>query len=98
MQTTPQSPPSTASTAANGVITRDVLGVPISMVDYDQTIEVMDRLVGTRERGYVCVAPVHALMEARKDSEVLAALRAATLVVPDGMPVVWAATASTAPS
>ena len=67
----------------------------------------MDDLVATRERGYVCAAPVHALMEARDDAEMLAALRGSTLVVPDGMPLVWAAnllgeepapTASTAPS
>jgi N-acetylglucosaminyldiphosphoundecaprenol N-acetyl-beta-D-mannosaminyltransferase len=37
------------------------------------------------------VAPVHAVMEARDDPEMLAALSGATLVVPDGMPVVWAA-------
>ena len=54
-------------------------------------MEVMDGLVAGRERGYVCVAPVHAVMEARDDPEMLAALRGATLVVPDGMPVVWAA-------
>ena len=54
-------------------------------------MEVMDGLVAGHERGYVCVAPVHAVMEARDDPEMLAALRGATLVVPDGMPVVWAA-------
>ncbi len=39
----------------------------------------------------MCVAPVHAVMEAHDDPEMLAALDSATLVVPDGMPVVWAA-------
>ena len=71
--------------------TRDIVGVPVSMVDYERTTQVMDRLVTTRERGYVCVAPVHAVMEAQDDPEMLAALRGATLVVPDGIPVVWAA-------
>ena len=82
---------SNAPAPAAGVRTREILGVPVSMVDYGRTIQVMDRLVTTRERGYVCVAPVHALMEARDDREMLGALRGATLVVPDGMPVVWAA-------
>jgi len=91
MQPTPQPQSSSAALAAAGVPTRDVLGVPVSMVDYQQAAEVMDRLVRTRERGYVCVAPVHALMEAQHDREMIAALRGATLVVPDGMPVVWAA-------
>jgi N-acetylglucosaminyldiphosphoundecaprenol N-acetyl-beta-D-mannosaminyltransferase len=70
---------------------RDLLGVPVSMVDYDRAIEVMDDLVETRRRGYVCAAPVHALMEARESPEMLEALRGSTLVVPDGMPLVWAA-------
>jgi N-acetylglucosaminyldiphosphoundecaprenol N-acetyl-beta-D-mannosaminyltransferase len=82
---------SQAPAATAGVHTRDVLGVPVSMVDYERTMQVMDRLVTTRERGYVCVAPVHALVEAQDDRELQGALQGATLVVPDGMPVVWAA-------
>ena len=50
----------------------------------------MDGLVESRERGYVCATPVHALMVAQDDHEMMAALRGATLVVPDGMPLVWA--------
>ncbi len=89
----PSSQPQASSAAppAGDVRTRDVLGVPISMIDYEGAAATMDHLVTSRERGYVCVAPVHALMEAQDDEEMLAALRGATLVVPDGMPVVWAA-------
>jgi len=83
--------PQLVSDAAAAVRTRDLLDVPVAIVDYQAAMEVMDRLVDTRERGYVCVAPVHALTEARADPEVLAALRNSTLVVPDGMPLVWAA-------
>jgi N-acetylglucosaminyldiphosphoundecaprenol N-acetyl-beta-D-mannosaminyltransferase len=71
--------------------TRTLLGVPISVIDYDGAIEAMDALVASRRRGYVCAAPVHALMVAQEDPEMLAALRGSTLVVPDGMPLVWAA-------
>ena len=54
----------------------------------------------------MCAAPVHAVMVAQDDHEMLRALRGSTLTVPDGMPLVWAAnmlgeklpTASTAPS
>ena len=67
-----------------------LLGVPVSMIDYDGAIELMDELVRTRRRGYVCAAPVHALMVAQEDPEMLAALRGSTIVVPDGMPLVWA--------
>jgi N-acetylglucosaminyldiphosphoundecaprenol N-acetyl-beta-D-mannosaminyltransferase len=76
---------------AAGVRTRSILGVPIALTDYAGAIEVMDGLVSGRGRGYVCAAPVHALIVAQDDEEMLDALRRSTLVVPDGMPLVWAA-------
>jgi N-acetylglucosaminyldiphosphoundecaprenol N-acetyl-beta-D-mannosaminyltransferase len=87
----PQPQPRALAAAAGDVATRELLGVPVSLVDYARAMEVMDELVARRERGYVCAAPVHALMVAQDDPEMLTALRAATLVVPDGMPLVWAA-------
>jgi N-acetylglucosaminyldiphosphoundecaprenol N-acetyl-beta-D-mannosaminyltransferase len=79
------------SGAASGIATRSILGVPVALTDYVSALRVMDTLVDTRERGYVCAAPVHALMVAQDDPEMLSALRGSTLVVPDGMPLVWAA-------
>jgi N-acetylglucosaminyldiphosphoundecaprenol N-acetyl-beta-D-mannosaminyltransferase len=73
------------------VRTRPILGVPVAMTDYREAVEVMDGLVADRERGYVCAAPVHALVVAQDDPELLGALQSSTLVVPDGMPLVWAA-------
>ena len=86
-QPEPHPPPA----AAADVPTREILGVPVAMVDYAHAIAVMDGLIDRRERGYVCAAPVHALVVAQDDPEMRAALRGATMVVPDGMPVVWAA-------
>ena len=71
--------------------TRELLGIPISMTDYEQAMDVMDGMVARRERGYVCCAPVHALMVAQRDGQTRDALRGASLTVPDGMPLVWAA-------
>ena len=73
------------------VRTRSILGVPVAITDYSEAIEVMDELVASNRRGYVCAAPVHALIVAQDDPDTLAALRGSTLVVPDGMPLVWAA-------
>jgi N-acetylglucosaminyldiphosphoundecaprenol N-acetyl-beta-D-mannosaminyltransferase len=73
------------------VPTRGILGVPIAMTDYGHAMAVMDSMIAQRARGYVCCSPVHALMVAQDDPEMLAALRGATLTVPDGMPIVWAA-------
>jgi N-acetylglucosaminyldiphosphoundecaprenol N-acetyl-beta-D-mannosaminyltransferase len=86
-----QPEPHPAPAAAADIPTREILGVPVSLVDYDRAMAVMDALVDGNERGFVCAAPVHALMVAQDDAEMRAALRASTLVVPDGMPVVWAA-------
>jgi N-acetylglucosaminyldiphosphoundecaprenol N-acetyl-beta-D-mannosaminyltransferase len=87
----PQPQPRALQAAGAPVSTREILGVPVSLVDYGRAMEVMDGLVERRERGYVCAAPVHALMVAQDDPEMLTALRRSTLVVPDGMPLVWAA-------
>jgi N-acetylglucosaminyldiphosphoundecaprenol N-acetyl-beta-D-mannosaminyltransferase len=88
----PKSPqPEPQPIAAAAIETRSILGVPIALTDYASALDVMDRLVETRERGYVCAAPVHAVMVAQEDPEMLAALRGSTIVVPDGMPLVWAA-------
>src|SRR5215212_8903950 len=73
------------------VRTRDILGIPIAMTDYEQAMDVMDGMVARRERGYVCAVAVHAVTVAHRDPEMMRALRGATLTVPDGMPVVWAA-------
>ncbi len=77
--------------AAAGVRRRDVLGVPIALVDYERAIGVIDEMVRRRERGWICAAPAMSLVAAQDDPLLMAALREATLTVPDGMPVVWAA-------
>ncbi|WP_249011757.1 WecB/TagA/CpsF family glycosyltransferase [Conexibacter sp. DBS9H8] len=68
----------------------DVLGVPLALTDYGSMIALMDRLVAADQRGYVCVANVHSVMASDEDPELRAALRGATVNVPDGQPLVWA--------
>jgi N-acetylglucosaminyldiphosphoundecaprenol N-acetyl-beta-D-mannosaminyltransferase len=80
-----------ALASAADVRTREILGIPIAMTDYEQAMDVMDGMVARRERGYVCAVAVHAVTVAHRDPEMMRALRGATLTVPDGMPVVWAA-------
>jgi N-acetylglucosaminyldiphosphoundecaprenol N-acetyl-beta-D-mannosaminyltransferase len=68
----------------------DLLGTPISLVDYDAVIDWIDTMIAAGRRGYVCVAPVHTVMAAREDPELRAAVAGASLTVPDGKPLVWA--------
>ena len=86
----PGEAPAGASAVA-GIRTREILGLPIAMTDYEEAMDVMDEMVERREPGYVCPVAVHAVMVARDDAEMNLALRRASLVVPDGMPLVWAA-------
>jgi N-acetylglucosaminyldiphosphoundecaprenol N-acetyl-beta-D-mannosaminyltransferase len=70
---------------------REILGIPIAMIDYERAMDAMDAMVARREARYVCAVAVHSIMHARDDPAMHAALCGADLVVPDGMPVVWAA-------
>ena len=84
---------SVALPTAADVRTREILGLPIAMTDYEQAMDVMDGMVARREKGYVCAVAVHAVMVAQRDAEMKQALLGSTLTVPDGMPLVWAANA-----
>jgi len=67
-----------------------VLGIPLSVTDYEQTLDWMDATIAARGRGYVCVSAVHTVVAAQDDPELRAAVLGADLVVPDGQPLVWA--------
>jgi N-acetylglucosaminyldiphosphoundecaprenol N-acetyl-beta-D-mannosaminyltransferase len=80
---------------ARGVIERvNVLGVGVSAINMTRALEVIDEWVQKRERHYVCVCPVHSIMECRRSAEVQHIFNAAGMVTPDGMPLVWVARAS----
>jgi N-acetylglucosaminyldiphosphoundecaprenol N-acetyl-beta-D-mannosaminyltransferase len=68
----------------------DVVGVPLAVTDYELAMDVMDGMIERREPGYVSAAAVHVVMVARHDAQTRAALLGASLVVPDGRPLVWA--------
>lgn len=67
----------------------DVLGVQVSAVNMDQTLDVLDDWITTGIRKYVCVTGVHGVMESRRDERLQQIHNAAGLVTPDGMPLVW---------
>src|SRR6476659_2887482 len=70
--------------------TVDVLGVPLALTDYERTMDWMDATIAARGKGYVCVAATHTVVATKDDPALRAAVRGASLVVPDGQPVVWA--------
>jgi N-acetylglucosaminyldiphosphoundecaprenol N-acetyl-beta-D-mannosaminyltransferase len=68
----------------------DVLGVPLGLTDYNRTLDWIDATVSARGRGYICVCNVHTVMASAEDPELLSALLASSINVPDGQPLVWA--------
>lgn len=70
--------------------TVSVLGVPLALTDYERTMDWMDATIQQRRKGYVCVAATHTVVATQDDPELKAAVLGASLVVPDGQPVVWA--------
>lgn len=67
----------------------NVLGVGVSAIDMDQALAEIDGWIARGERRYVCVCPVHSIMECRRSEEVRRIFNAAGMVTPDGMPLVW---------
>jgi N-acetylglucosaminyldiphosphoundecaprenol N-acetyl-beta-D-mannosaminyltransferase len=70
--------------------TAPVLGVPLALTDYDQTLDWMDAAVARGTRAYICVAAVHTVMAVQEDPELRDAVLGADFTVPDGQPLVWA--------
>jgi N-acetylglucosaminyldiphosphoundecaprenol N-acetyl-beta-D-mannosaminyltransferase len=70
--------------------TTRVLGVPLALTDYERTMDWMDATIAARGTGYICVAATHTVMACAEDPELREAVLGASLVVPDGQPVVWA--------
>jgi N-acetylglucosaminyldiphosphoundecaprenol N-acetyl-beta-D-mannosaminyltransferase len=67
-----------------------VLGIPLALTDYETVIEWIDAMIASDSRGSLTAAAVHLVMLARENAEVRRAVLAASVVVPDGQPLVWA--------
>ena len=70
-----------------------LLGVNVSRINPVLAVREIFEWVRQKQRTYVCVAPAATLVEARRNPAYAAAVNAAGMVTPDGMPVVWLARA-----
>jgi N-acetylglucosaminyldiphosphoundecaprenol N-acetyl-beta-D-mannosaminyltransferase len=66
-----------------------ILGVPISLVDLKTAVSAILLWTQNREANYVCERDVHGLMISLRDPALMDIHRAAGMVSPDGMPLVW---------
>jgi len=67
----------------------NVLGIGVHAVDMEQAVARIRLALEEGRKGYVCLAGVHGIMEARRHPDLQSILANAWLVAPDGMPTVW---------
>ena len=67
----------------------NILGVGISAVNMDIALERIEKWIARQESHYVCVAPVHSVMECQRDPGLRRILNTSGMTTPDGMPLVW---------
>lgn len=70
--------------------TIDILGTPVACATYDSALERIKELARADRPTAVCPANTHILAEARHDRDFAGVLGRFDLILPDGMPIVWA--------
>lgn len=68
----------------------DVLGIGITPATIELAADEIERWIATGSHDYICVTGVHGVVESQSDAELLDIHNRAGMVVPDGMPMVWA--------
>lgn len=71
----------------------NVLGVGVSAINMEQALAEIDRWVLAREPSYVCICTVHGVMDCQRFDDLKQVFNRAGMVTPDGMPLVWLASA-----
>jgi N-acetylglucosaminyldiphosphoundecaprenol N-acetyl-beta-D-mannosaminyltransferase len=89
MDARPHTPPQLPEPGSPAIARASVLGIDLAVSDYERTMDWLDEVVRTRGRTCVTAAAVHLVMVAQEDAETRRAI-ADALVVPDGVPLVWA--------
>lgn len=68
---------------------KKILGVHISTINYHSCFRLIESVIALRKKSYICVAAVHLIMECQNNPKLLYGVNKATLITPDGMPLVW---------
>jgi N-acetylglucosaminyldiphosphoundecaprenol N-acetyl-beta-D-mannosaminyltransferase len=69
--------------------TTNILDVAVSSTTYPQVLRHIDQWIKKEQRHYICVAAVHLIMECQKDHTLRTGVNNASIVTPDGVPLVW---------
>ncbi len=66
-----------------------ILGVKISPLSYKKTLACITDYIDSHKKGYICVSAVHLVMECQNNEYLKEGVNEATLITPDGLPLVW---------
>ncbi|HQF94090.1 MAG TPA: hypothetical protein PLS46_08020, partial [Microthrixaceae bacterium] len=86
----PATPTTLAPAAALRELKVDVLGIGITPATIALAADEIERWIAEGTPDYVCVTGMHGVVEAQSDPALRDVHNAAGMVVPDGMPMVWA--------
>jgi N-acetylglucosaminyldiphosphoundecaprenol N-acetyl-beta-D-mannosaminyltransferase len=67
----------------------DILGIAVSRLGMDGTIQACEERLTQKQGGYVCFANVHSVTESTNDPQIKKALNQSFLSVADGLPLIW---------
>lgn len=67
-----------------------IISIDVNVFDFNEASEAIVAFVSKKIPAYICVANVHVCMEAYDSTEYQQIINNAALVIPDGMPLVWA--------
>ena len=67
----------------------NILGVGVSAVNMATAVAKIQDWIRGGESHYVCVVPVHSIMDCVRDAELRRIVNRSAMSTPDGMPVVW---------
>jgi N-acetylglucosaminyldiphosphoundecaprenol N-acetyl-beta-D-mannosaminyltransferase len=68
----------------------DILGVNVSRLDIPGALAEVSRIIDRGEKAFIAVPNVFVLTECKRNSEYREIINSASLVFPDGLPLVWA--------
>ena len=85
----PVTPAAPAATSTRGHAATEILGIPVSDLNYAGVLDKIAGWIAAKERRYVGVTPVHSLVEAQWNPAHKRALQGSDLNTADGVPVAW---------
>lgn len=73
----------------SSAVSYDVLGVPVTATSLDDASRQIHDWAADRTGRFVCIRDVHGVVQAYDDPKLAELHRKASMVTPDGMPLVW---------